>query len=128
MKNGLVECQFCQSNVSPRLWHNHIHSWLFKTTTAHICPICGKTMYRSGKPGLEPLPLFLISAWLFVTVIAFLISSISAFFHYVGLNQSFSISLAIILLSATLLTFLTYKYPRIKREFNYIKAMIKTYF
>lgn len=125
---GLVECPSCQKNVSPRLWHNNIHSLLLKSTTAHICPICGVTMYTSGKAGLEPLAMFIVAFFILAAIEeALIIPSIEAL-QYIGFSQTAAVFFSISVFIVVSLIALSYKYPRIKREFNYIKTMIKTYF
>jgi len=122
--DGLVECPSCNKNVSPRLWHNHVHSWLFKSTTAHICPICGVTMYRTGKSGLTPIALIIIFIMFVVPMLQGIGLVLSGVFANTMVLSLFTTS-AFIIVALVLLSF---KYPRIKTEFNYIKTMVKTYF
>ena len=48
MKSGKVRCASCSNEVSPRLWHQHVGSWIFERKSEHICPVCGITMYETG--------------------------------------------------------------------------------
>ncbi len=48
MSNGKVVCKKCKNSVVPRLWHQDVRSDFFLETIKHICPLCGKGMYKTG--------------------------------------------------------------------------------
>ena len=48
MKSGKVKCTGCSNEITPRLWHQHVGSWIFERKSEHICPVCGITMYETG--------------------------------------------------------------------------------
>ena len=49
-----VNCEKCNNNVVPRLWHEDMNSFTSYRRNQHICPICGVTMYETGG-GTTPL-------------------------------------------------------------------------
>ena len=90
MKKGFVECPDCEHSVSPRLWHNNMHSWIFKVTTSHICPICGKTMYTTGEGGLEPLPKVILITFFVIAVLQLFIGFFYSFFTGIGFSDLYA--------------------------------------
>lgn len=116
MKNGKVKCHKCSNEVSPRLWHNDMNSFVFKRSNQHICPVCGITMYSTGG-GLTAIGILVFGffgLFLFGRII-------NGFYEILGFSRSFSGKLTVITLIGIAIWYLNKRTSVVTKTWLYLK-------